>query len=94
MVYLGGWHPVCALESLITNGRQLHVGSLLGDFDALELSIVEVVRIVDISDFCRIHGVLELSMVFLCESSFLFSSVLFFSRLNHTCFKIRIDGFS
>ena len=76
MVHLGSWHSVCALEALVANGRQLHIGSLLSDFDTLELSIVEVVRIIDIPDLSWVHRVLKLSMVLLVEGSLLFSSVL------------------
>ena len=76
MVHLGSWHSVSALESLVANGRQLHVSSLFSDFDTLELSIVEVVCIVDIPDLSWIHRILELSVVLLVEGSLLFSSVL------------------
>ena len=92
MVHLGSWHSVCTLKALVANGRQLHIGSLFSNFDTLELSIVEVVSIIDIPDLSWVHRVLKLSMVLLVECSLLFSSVLDPSRLLNTRLKIRIDS--
>ena len=36
MVNLSGWHSVLALESLVTDGWEVHVSSFLGDLDSLE----------------------------------------------------------
>lgn len=36
MVNLGCWLPVFALETLVANGWQIHVSSLLSNLDTLE----------------------------------------------------------
>lgn len=67
MVYLGGWLSVFALETLVANCWQVHVRPLLSDLDSLELSIVEVVAIVDVFALGWVQIVFELSEIFLTE---------------------------
>ena len=54
MVNLRCGHAIQALETLISNRGQVHVGLFLSDLDSLELSVVEVESISDIFALCRI----------------------------------------
>ena len=93
MIHLSSWHAIKTFETLISYSGELHVSSLLSDFNTLKFSIMEIVRIIDILNFSWIRSILKFSMIFFVECSFLFSGVLVYSRLLNSSFKIRIDSF-
>ena len=41
MIYLGSWHSVQALESLITNSWEVHICTFIGNFNSLESIILK-----------------------------------------------------
>ena len=92
MVHLGSWHSVRAFETLVPYSRQVHVCSLLGNLNALELSIMEIIGVVDIPDLSWVHRILQFSVVLLVESLLLLGVVLLLGRLHLSNFKVRIDG--
>jgi hypothetical protein len=75
VVGLGNRHSVQAGEALITNCRQVHVGSFFGDLDSLEFCIMEVISICYIFLLCWVNGVSYLSKVAFIILSFLLGLV-------------------
>jgi len=69
VVYLCSRLSIFALETLVADSGQVHVRPLLSDLDSLELSIMEIVAIVDIFAFGWVQIVSKLSEVFLAELS-------------------------
>lgn len=74
MVYLRRWLSVCALEALIANCWQVHVRSLLSDLDTLELSVMEIVAVVDVFSFGGVQIVFKFSEVLLAKLGGTFGS--------------------
>ena len=67
MVNLSCGHAIHALEPLVANSWEVHVGSLFRDLNALELSIVEIIRVVYVLGFCWISLIFQSTEVFLVE---------------------------
>lgn len=63
MVYLCSWFSVCALETLVADSGQVHVRPLLSDLDSLELSIMEIVAIINVFALSWVQIILELSEI-------------------------------
>jgi hypothetical protein len=94
VVNLSGWHSILALESLVSNGWKVHVGSFLSDLNSLELSIMEIISIVDVLDLCWVDFLFQSSEVIFTKFSgvLCLESVLY--RVTKTYIVFSIDRFA
>jgi len=94
VVNLSGWHSVLALEALVSDGWKVHVSSFLCDLNSLELSIMEIISIVDVLDLCWVNFLLQGSEVVFIVFAGVLGLKCFFHWEGHTAAVFFIDRFS
>ena len=91
VVNLSCWHPVQALESLVSDSRQVHVCSLVLYFDSLELCIVEIVCVIHVLDLSGVNLILKLSEILFAVLHVMLGCVFLFCGQLISFMEISID---
>jgi hypothetical protein len=63
MIYLGSWHSIQTLETLISNGWKIHICFLFCDFNSLELSVMEMISIINVFNLCWVKFLFKCSEI-------------------------------
>lgn len=92
MVYLSGWFPVFTLEALVASCWQVHVSSLFGNLDTLELSIMEVIAIINVLSLRWVKLLLQISKVILSEFRSIFGCKRVLNGMIETFLVLVVDG--
>jgi len=91
VIYLSSWHSILAFETLVTNCWEVHVSSLFCDFDSLELSVMEIICIVNIFYFCWVNLLFQSSEVIFTEFSGVLSLESVLNRVTKSSVILSID---
>jgi len=94
MINLGSWHSVQTMETLISNRWEVHVCTFFGNFDSLELSIMEVIGVIDILNLCWVEFSFKCSEIILVKFCCIFSCKCLFYWMLETLFIFTIYSFT
>lgn len=94
MIYLSCWHSILTFETLVSNSWEIHVGSLFCNFDTLELSVMEIVCVVDVFYFCWVNFLFQHSEVIFTKFSGVLSLESVLNRVTKSNVIFSIDRFA
>ena len=108
MINLCGWHSIQTFETLIANSWEVHICSFFSDFYPLEpiyenkknkkkikmylLSIMEIIAVSNILDFCWINFFFQGSKIIFVEFSLSFCCESLFNWVIETFLIVSIDS--